>query len=274
MSLNTGLQESILLRESEPRSPSVLRSTAIFMWRTWQNTKNNAFGFAMDAVAAPVMMLLIFTFLFGGAIAGSVKEYVQFLLPGILVLTVVPMTVHSGAALCRDMTKSVYDRFRTMPFWQPSPVLGPLITDGLRYATALLVVLGAGLLLGFRPEGGVQGTVWALLLLVLFAWSVSWIFMMIGTAAKRPETVSGTSMMALYPLLFASNILVDPSTMPGWIRTLVQANPVSMAAAAARGLMEGTASAAEIAAGLGVSLLLIAAFAPVTFYLYRNKKRR
>ncbi|MEK4439060.1 ABC transporter permease [Paenibacillus sp. FSL K6-2862] len=274
MNSSPNLNESMLLRRSAPRSPNSLTSTTIFMWRTWQNTKNNLFGFAMDAILTPIMMLLLFNFLFGGAIAGSTEAYIQFLLPGILVLTVVPMTVYSGTTLCQDISKGVYNRFRTMPFWQPGSVLGPLISDGLRYTIALLVACGTGLLLGFRPEDGIKGTLLAILFIIFFSFSVSWIFSMIGTLAKRPETVSGSSMMLVYPLLFASNILVDSSTMPKWIGFIVDINPISIAVTTVRGLMNGTASTTDIAAGLGVCLLLIVMFAPITLYLYLNKNNR
>ncbi|MBP1989750.1 ABC transporter permease [Paenibacillus eucommiae] len=265
---------SIMNRESALGSPNVFVSTTIFMWRTWQNTKNNLFGFAMDATLSPVMMLLIFNFLFGGAIAGSTEAYIQFLLPGILVLTVVPMTVYSGTTLCQDISKGVYNRFRTLPFWQPATVMGPLITDGLRYTIALLIALGTGMLLGFRPEGGIGGAITSVLFIILFAFSVSWIFSMIGILAKRPETVSGSSMMVVYPLLFASNILVDSSTMPKWVGLIVEVNPISIAVSTVRALMNGTANTTDIAAGIGVCLLMILIFAPLTLYLYLTKNNR
>lgn len=173
---------------------STFAAIRIFMWRTWQNTQNNLFIFCMDAILSPVMMLLIFTYLFGGAIAGSTAAYLQFFLPGVLVLTILPMTVYSGTTICQDIAKGVYNRFRTMPFWQPVSVIGPLLTDGLRYTIAILVAFGTGMLLGFRPEGGIIGATLAMLYLIFFAFSVSWIFSMIGILAKRPETVSGSSM--------------------------------------------------------------------------------
>ncbi|WP_254634995.1 ABC transporter permease [Paenibacillus sp. GbtcB18] len=147
------LNESMLLRRSAPPSPNSLTSTTIFMWRTWQNTKNNLFGFVMDAVLTPVMLLLIFNFLFGGAIAGSTEAYIQFLLPGILVLTVVPMTIYSGTTLCQDISNGVYNRFRTMPFWQPASVLGPLMTDALSFARSLWNRAAAWLPPGGRDQG-------------------------------------------------------------------------------------------------------------------------
>lgn len=256
-----------------PNSPSAFTSTSIFMWRTWQNMKNNIFGFAMDAIISPAIMLLIFMYLFGGAIAGSPKSYIQFLLPGVLILTVVPMTVYSGTTLCQDISKGIYHRFRTMPFWQPSAVLGPLMTDALRYTIALLVTCSIGFILGFRPDGGVQGLVLAIAFIIFFAFSVSWIFSLIGVVARRPETVSGTSMMMLYPLLFASNILVDSSTMPKWIGMIININPISIAVNTAREFMNGTGDSISIALGIGICLLLIFIFAPLTFYLYLAKNR-
>ncbi len=256
------------------RNPNVWRATSIFVWRSFLSMKHNLFGFVTDTVMGPVLMLIIFTYLFGGAIAGTATDYVQFLLPGMLILTVVPMTVYSGTAICLDISKGVYNRFRTMPFWQPSAVLGPLITDGLRYTSASLVTIGTGLLIGFRPEGGVMGTTLAILFTMLFAFSISWIFSLLGVLAKRPETVSGTSMIFIYPLLFASNILVDSSTMPRWIEVLVEFNPISIAAASVRGLMNNTVDPLVLAKGIGVCLLMIVIFAPFTIMIYLNRNNR
>ncbi|UED73717.1 ABC transporter permease [Brevibacillus sp. DP1.3A] len=253
---------------------STFAAIRIFMWRTWQNTQNNFFTFCMDAILSPVMMLLIFTYLFGGAIAGSTASYLQFFLPGVLVLTIIPMTVYSGTTICQDIAKGVYNRFRTMPFWQPASVIGPLLTDGLRYSVAILVAFGTGMLLGFRPEGGIVGAVLAILYIIFFAFSVSWIFSMIGILAKRSETVSGSSMFFVYPLLFASTIFVDSSTMPKWMGTIVNLNPISIAVGTVRGLMGGTANLSDLMVGIGLCLLLIGIFAPLTMRLYLTKPNR
>lgn len=274
MNITKNSSESWFNWNSSPKSPSALKATRTFIWRTVQNTKNNLFGYVIEAILSPVIMLLIFSYLFGGAIAGSTKEYIQFLLPGILILTVVPMTVYSGTTICMDITKGVYNRFRTMPFWQPASILGPLITDGIRYTIASLAALATGFLLGFRPEGGVLGTVLALLFIIFFAFSVSWVFSTIGVIAKRPESVSGSSMIFIYPLLFASNILVDSATMPKWIQVIVDLNPISIATSTVRGFMSGTANTTEIVGGIAVCMLFIIVFAPMTIYLYLSKNNR
>ncbi|CAG5089403.1 AcrW [Thermobacillus xylanilyticus] len=271
MNTMNGRHPLLLMGSDVRRRPGRLAVTALFMRRALHHLGNNAFGFAFEVVS-PVIMLLIFTFLFGGAIAGSVKEYVQFLLPGILLLTVVPMTVASGTTLCADIAKGVYQRFRTMPFWQPAAVFGLVAADGVRYAAGLVAVLGAGLALGFRPAGGVAGAVLASVYTIFFAYCASWIFAWIGNIAKRPETVSGSSMMILYPLLFASSVLVDTSTMPRWLQAAVDVNPISVAASLTRGLFHGTATAGELAAGIGACLLIAAVFIPLTMHAYLRRQ--
>lgn len=274
MNSTKNLSESLAFHSSPTKSAGALKSTRTFMWRSLQNTKNNLFGYVIEAVLSPVMMLLIFSYLFGGAIAGSTTEYIQFLLPGVLILTVVPLTVYSGTTICLDITKGVYNRFRTMPFWQPASIIGPLLTDGIRYTIALLSALATGLLLGFRPEGGLVGAVFAILFIIFFAFSVSWIFSTVGVLVKRPESVSGTSMIIIYPLLFASNILVDSATMPRWIQVIVDLNPISIATSTVRGFMSGTATTTEVFAGLAICMLFILIFAPMTIYLYLSKNNR
>ncbi|MBD8500895.1 ABC transporter permease [Paenibacillus arenosi] len=268
----TAPDHSLFSRESKSlASPNAVTAVRIFVWRTWKHTSNNLFAYGMDVVLSPVLTLFIFTYLFGGAIAGSTTEYLQYFLPGFLLLTILPMTVYSGTTLCQDIVKGVYNRFRTMPFWQPATMIGSVVMDSLRYTSAALVSFGVGMLLGFRPEGGALGAMMALLFIVCFAFSVSWIFSMMGVLVKKPETVSGTSMMLMYPLLFASNILVDSDTMPDWMGVIVELNPISIAATTARGLMHGTASTGDIAAGVGVCLLLLLLFVPLTIHFYMKK---
>ncbi|MFC4598361.1 ABC transporter permease [Cohnella hongkongensis] len=255
------------------RNRGPVAATLLFARRTFYHMRNNGFGMAMETILSPIIMLLIFAFLFGGAISGSVQSYISYLLPGMLILTVVPLTVYTGTTLCTDIAKGVYSRFRTIPFWQPAAVLGSVTAEGLRYSAALISVLAAGMALGFRPEGGTAGAVQALLYALFFAYCVSWVFALIGNVAKRPETVSGTSMMAMYPLLFASNVLVDTSSMPGWLGTTIDWNPVSIAVRLVRGLLHGTATAADLAAGIGLPLLLAALFAPMTMSVYQAQAR-
>lgn len=225
-----------------------------------------------DVTAFPIMFTLIFTYLFGGALAGSTGAYLQYVLPGILVQTVVFITIYTGFGLNTDITKGVFDRFRSLPIWRPSALVGALLGDAARYAMASTMVIVLGLVLGFRPEGSALGVVMAVALLLVFSFALSWIWTALGLVLRTPNSVMAVSMMVLFPLTFASNIFVDPQTMPPWLETIVSANPVTHLATAVRGLMHGTATTAQIGWVFLSSGVLIAVFAPITMYLYRNKK--
>ncbi|PYI51492.1 ABC transporter permease [Paenibacillus flagellatus] len=254
-----------------PKRPSALSATMTFVWRTVQKTKAYGWTALVDILLFPALFLLIFTFLFGGAISGSTGDYLQFLLPGMLVYTVTSMTVYTGVAINTDITKGVFNRFRTLPFWQSAAILGSVAVDIVRYAAAVVATAGIGTLLGFRPEAGWTGAALAVLTVVLFAFSVSWIFAWLGVVVKKTESLTTTSYLALYPLMFASNVFVDSSTMPGWLRGFVDLNPLSLASTAVRGLMHGTAAAGDVAWALAGCAVLVAVFAPLTFYGYRRK---
>jgi ABC-2 type transport system permease protein len=214
----------------------------------------------------------MFTYLFGGALAGSTGEYLQFLLPGILVQTVVFITIYTGFGLNTDITKGVFDRFRSLPIWRPAALVGALLGDVARYTMASTMVVVLGLILGFRPAGGVAGVLLSVALLLVFSFSLSWIWTALGLILRTPNSVMGVSMMVLFPLTFVSNIFVDPQTMPSWLQAVVGANPISHLVTAVRGLMDGTVTAGQIGWVLLASGALVAVFGPLTMYLYRNKK--
>jgi ABC-2 type transport system permease protein len=251
------------------KKTTALSSTITFLWRSLLKLKNAPGPIIFDSVVAIISMLL-FTFLFGGAIGGSPKEYVQFLLPGMLFMTVLPMTVYAGATLSKDISTGVYDRFRTIGFWQPAPVLGILIGDILKYAIAVVGVTLTGLIIGFRPEGGIVGLLLGMLLAVFYAFSLSWIFAAWGVVAKKPDSVAQNSMILLYTSIFCSNIFTDPATMPEWIQTVIKFNPTTHIATATRSFMQGTYSSSDVMLALSTCIALIVIFAPITFVLYKN----
>ncbi|MFG3496456.1 ABC transporter permease [Streptomyces sp. NPDC047928] len=265
-----GTLRTVLAAGERPPKATALSATLTHLWRAMMAFKHFPVQL-IDIVLMPLIFLLMFTYLFGGAFADSTENYLQFFLPGVAVQSVIMMTVYTGTALNTDIHKGVFDRFRTLPFWQPATLAGSLLGDVLRYVLALTTTVALGLLLGFRPGGGVIGVLLAMLVLIVFAFSVSWIFAALGVVASEPERVSGTSMIALYPLLFTSNIFVSPDTMPGWMQTVVQANPISHAATASRELMHGTAGFWDVGLVLLVSAGIVAVFGPLTMHLYRNK---
>lgn len=225
---------------------------------------------AADAILIPVLFTLLFTYLFGGALSGSTGAYLQFLLPGTLVMTVLLLTVTSGISLNTDRSRGVLDRFRSLPIWQPALVVGGLLGDICRYLLASGLVIGMGLVMGFRPAGGAIGVLLGVGLAVVFAFAISWPWALIGLLMRSPQAVSITSFVVQFPLTFASNVFVDPATMPGWLRAFVDVNPVSLLVTAERGLMQGTATFGDVAWVLVASAVILAVFGPLTMRAYRR----
>lgn len=261
----------VLATRSRPPRPSALSASVTFGWRAMRKIRHVPEQL-FDVTIFPVMLTLIFTYLLGGALAGSPRDYLQYLLPGILLQTVVMITMYTGMTLNNDITKGIFDRFRTLPIWRPAAIVGALLGDALRYALASAVVLGLGLALGFRPGGGALGVLLGVLLVLLFSFSLTWVWTMLGLLLRTQNSVMGVSMLVLFPLTFGSNIFVDPGTMPGWLEGVVRANPISHTATAVRGLMGGTATAGQVGAVLLACLVLVGIFGPLTMYLYRNKR--
>jgi ABC-2 type transport system permease protein len=225
----------------------------------------------IDVTLTPVLFTLLFTYMYGGAISGSTEEYLQFILPGVLVMSILFTTVYSGVALNTDITKGVVDRFRSLPTWRPAPLVGAVLGDVLRYLVAGTVVVIVGLVLGYRPDAGPAGVVEAMLVVVAFAFGLSWVFTTVGLLMRAPNAVMNTGFMALFPLVFVSNGFVEPDTLPAPLETVVDLNPISHVITAARGLMDGTASAGEIGLVLAEAAVLTLVFAPLTTRLYRTR---
>jgi ABC-2 type transport system permease protein len=255
--------------ERPPRA-SALSAALTFGWRGMLKVKHVPEQL-LDVTVTPVMFVLLFTYLFGGAIAGSTRDYLQYLLPGMLVMSVLFTTVYSGISLNTDLTKGVVDRFRSLPIWGPAPLVGALLGDSVRYVVAGVVIVVLGVALGFRPAAGVPGVIAALALVVLFSFGLSWVFTTAGLLMRSPNAVMNAGFMTLFPVTFLSNVFVDPRTLPGWLEAVVNANPVSVLAAASRGLMAGTPPAGDIVAVLVTAAVLTAVFAPLTARLYRTR---
>lgn len=260
----------LLVGQERPPRPSALSASLAFGWRAMLKIKHVPEQL-FDVTAFPIMMVLMYTYLFGGALAGSPSEYIQYLLPGILVMSVVMITMYTGVSVNTDIEKGVFDRFRTLPIWRPSVMVGYLLGDALRYTIASIVMLAVGLVMGFRPHGGVLGVLAGVVLLLVFAFAFSWIWTMFGLLLRTEKSVMGVSMMVIFPLTFLSDIFVKPETMPGWLQAFVNNNPVTHVASAVRGTMEGNWQISEIAWSLGWSAVLVAVFGPITMRLYNRK---
>ena len=262
------VRRAIASTERPPR-PGALSTALTFGWRGILKIKHVPEQL-IDVTITPVMFVVMFTYLFGGAVAGSTSAYLQYILPGILVMSVLFTTVYSGVALNTDLTKGVVDRFRSLPIWRPAPLLGALLGDSVRYVLAGTVILVVGVLLGYRPDGGLPGVLGALALVVVFSFGLSWVFTVVGLVLRSPTAVLNGGFLAIFPLTFLSNVFVEPDTLPGGLEAFVRVNPISTLATAARGLMEGHAQGGDVVVVLAVASALTAVFAPLTTHLYRR----
>jgi daunorubicin/doxorubicin transport system permease protein len=255
-----------------PRPPraGALSTAVTFGWRGMLKVKHVPEQL-LDVTITPVMFVVMFTYLFGGAIAGSTGAYLDYILPGVLVISVLFTTVYSGVALNTDVTKGVVDRFRSLPIWRPAPLVGALLGDSVRYLVAGTVITALGVALGYRPGAGFPGVVAALALVILFSFALSWVFTTIGLLLRSPNAVMNAGFMGIFPLTFLSNVFVESDTLPWLLEAFVNVNPVSILADASRGLMEGSASGADIGIVLAIAAGLTAVFAPLTTRLYRTR---
>jgi ABC-2 type transport system permease protein len=263
------VQKAIAVTERPPRA-SALSAALTFGWRGMLKVKHVPEQF-LDVTITPVMFVVMFTYIFGGAIAGSTGDYLEYILPGILVMSVLFTTVYSGVAINTDLTKGVVDRFRTLPIWRPAPLLGALLGDSVRYFVAGTVIVVVGMILGYRPDGGVGGVLLALLLVIVFAFALSWVFQTIGLLMRSPNAVMNAGFMGIFPLTFLSNVFVEPETLPAALEAFVNVNPISILADASRGLMAGDLDAGDLGIVLGTAAVLTAVFMPLTTHLYRTR---
>jgi ABC-2 type transport system permease protein len=254
---------------ARPPRPTAASAALTFAWRGMLKVKHVPEQL-LDVTITPVMFVLMFTYLFGGAIAGSTGAYLDYILPGILVMSVLFTTVYSGVALNTDLTKGVVDRFRSLPIWRAAPLLGSLLGDTVRYVLGGTVIIVLGVVLGYRPGAGVPGVLAALALVVVFAFGLSWVFTTLGLLLRSPNAVMNAGFMGIFPLTFLSSVFVDPDTLPNGLEDFVNANPISILASASRGLMEGNPDMGDILIVLGTAAAIAAVFMPITTRLYRR----
>ncbi|SEJ26047.1 ABC transporter permease [Demequina mangrovi] len=262
---------SVLTSSSRPRRPNALQTSTIFGWRALLKIKHVPEQL-FDVTVFPVMMTLLFTYLFGGAIAGSVTDYIAYIAPGVLVQSVLFITMYTGSTLRTDIDRGVFDRFRSLPIWRPSPLVGMLLGDAVRFLVASLLTAAVCLAIGWRPEGGVLGVAAGIGLLLIFAFSLGWIWTFLSLILRTPGAIMGVAGFTLMPLLFGSNIFVDPATMPGWLQAWVEVNPVSDLVTAVRAFMNGTEVGVEALASLGWSAALVLVFGSLTMWRYRDPR--
>lgn len=247
-----------------------LRQTMTLAWRTIVQVRHNPWELG-DYSIQPIMFVLLFTYVFGGAIAGSTGEYLTFALPGIIVMNMLFVTMYVGTGLNTDLTKGVFDRLRSLPIARWAPMAGRILADQVKQAWSIFLLLAVGMILGFRIGTSLMSLIAAVALLLLFALAFSWVSVLVGVLAKDPEHVQLFGFTVLFPVTFVSNVFVPAETMPGWLQGFVNNNPVTWLADAARALMVGGPAAEAVAWSLVWAAAIVVVFAPLSVWAFRRR---
>ncbi len=243
--------------------------TMTMAWRATKKMRRNPEQF-FDVVFQPLLFTAMFAYIFGGAVSGSVADYLPLLIPGILAQTTLTACIATGIQLREDMDKGVFDRFKSLPIARIAPLAGPMVADLLRYTIATVLTFATGFAMGYRPDGGVFGVVSATLLVIVTGWSLAWIFTFVGIIGRSAQSVQGISMMIMFPLTFLSNAFVPEDTLPTWLQKFVQINPVSHVVSAVRDLANTGTVTAQVGWALLACVAVVAVFAPLSVRAYRR----
>jgi oleandomycin transport system permease protein len=225
----------------------------------------------LDVLLLPVTFVLMFVFLFGKAVAGDWRSYLQFVLPGIAVQALMFASMGTALALESDLRNGIFDRFRSLPIARSAPLTGHLLGDLARYLVSLVLVFGFGAVLGFRPHGSPAAVLAGCGLILLFSFAVGWVGALAGMLAKGPGSVQGLTFLLIFPATFGSNVFVPTAQLPGWLQAWVKVNPVTQVSDAARGLLLGLPRGHAVAASLLWTGAVLAVFAPLAVGAYRRR---
>ncbi len=246
-----------------------LSQTLFMTWWALKKMRRNPEQF-FDVALQPLLFTAMFAYVFGGAISGNVQSYLPLMIPGIVAQTVLTSCMATGVQLREDLDKGVFDRFKSLPIARVAPLAGPMTADLVRYLIAGGLTFVMGVIIGYRPGGGVLGVLGAIALSIFTGWSLAWIFTWFGTIAKNARSVQGLSMMILFPLTFLSNAFVPVGTLPAGLADFVKFNPVSHLVSATRDLANNAVISSEAGWTLLAGLVVIAVFAPLSVRGYRR----
>lgn len=245
-----------------------VRQSWLMAGRALQKMRRNPEQF-FDVIIQPILFTPMFGYIFGGAIAGGVENYLPLLIPGLLAQTALTTSMGTGVTLREDMEKGVFDRFKSLPISRVAPLAGPAIADIVRYLVAAVLTVLVGVAMGYRPH--FLGALAAIALIVFAAWSLSWVFTALATVMKSAQGLQGISIMIMFPLTFLSNAFVPASTLPSWLRAFVQVNPVSHVVSALRDLMNKGAVTAQVGWAVVACLAVVVVFMTLAVRGYRRQ---
>jgi len=221
-------------------------------------------------VAMPIVLLLLFVYVFGGAIHVPGISYVDFLIPGVIVQTVVFGATSTAVGLSQDMSNGIIDRFRSLPMSRSAVLAGRTIADLVRNVFVVLLMIVVGMAVGFRFHNGLLPAVAAVFVALLLGYALSWVFALIGLTVADPETAQLAGFLPIFPLVFASSVFVSIQSMPGWLQTFAKNQPISRAADTVRALTQGGPVATNLIWTLLWSTAILAVFAPLAVRRYRK----
>ena len=253
------------------RSPTwIVTDSITIAWRNMLAVVRNPQLLVVDTIT-PIMFVLLFAVVFGGAIETPGVSYITFLMPGIFVQTVVFGGTSTAVGLAEDLQKGIIDRFRSLPMAPSAVLIGKTFADLLRNAYTVAIMTVVGFAIGFRFTGSVPEFLLALVLITLFGYSISWLSANIGLRAKSAQAAQGAIFIPVFPLTFLSSAFVPVATMPEWLQPIAEANPVTVVVNAARGLIVGAPNADTILLAGAWIVGLVAVFAPLAIWSYRRK---
>lgn len=224
-----------------------------------------------DVTVQPIIFVVLFVYLFGGAVSGSQHAYLQFVLPALMVQNVLFASMTIGVNLNSDVGKGVFDRFRSLPTARSAPLIGAVLGDVVRYVITIVVLLGFGMIIGFRVHTGPLQVLVACLLLITVALCLCWISVLLGMVLREPGGVQGFSFLVMFPLTFGSNMFVPVDSLPGWLQAWVNVNPVSHLVSAMRGLLVGGPVLAPVGWSLLSAAIVLTLFFPLAVRAYRRR---
>lgn len=254
------------------RRLGLLRHSLVLARRSLAKTTHNP-GAVINGVMTPAIFLVLFLYLFGGSVAGSTRDYLQYLFPGILVMGAgLAGMLSTGVGITIDMKKGVFDRFRSLPIGRAAPLLGSLLADVVRYAAAVAILFGIGYLLGFRVQTGLPSALAAAALAIAFGFCLSWSTVLLAALAKDESAVLAFSFIAFLPLQLGTSLAAPTDTLPGWLRAWANVNPVTHVMDASRALLTGTPAGDSLALSLAWSAALLVVFCPLAVLTYGRRQ--
>jgi ABC-2 type transport system permease protein/oleandomycin transport system permease protein len=251
------------------RARRALQDTNSVLWRDTIRTMRQP-DLLVFAVVMGVFFLILFNYVFGGSIgAGAGIDYLDFLVPGVLVITALQGAQQTSLGLAADLTEGVTDRFRSLPMSQVAVIAGRTVADAVRNVAGLVLVALVALLMGYR-FASLGGAIGAVALTTAIGFGFSWLGAAIAVKVRQPDMVGMLSMFWLFPLMLASTAFAPAETMPGWLQPFVEYQPISASSDAVRGLANGSPAGGDILLSLGWTAALLLLFVPISVRLYRK----